>query len=532
MKHIATKAILVLLMVSACVEKSRNDDESKKNNQISFNTDYKPPSFKDSERMKKFNASFPAIDSIFLQHAEKNHYPGLVFGIVADGELIHSGFYGVVDLKSNDKVTNDSEFHIASMTKSFTSMAIIKLRDEGKLHLDDMVANYIPEVSTLTYLTSDATPISIKNLMTMSTGLPEDNPWADRQLEDTEEEFVRLLSGGLSFSSTPSSQYEYSNLGYAMLGTIITRVTAMPYQEYITENILRPLEMNHTYWDYDDVPAGELAIGYRWEDDQWKEEPMLHTGAYGSIGGLITSMKDFSKYVSYLLSAWPERSSPEVGPVKRSSLREMQNPTFPRLSPNSKNLDGEPCPVLSGYAFGLGYRKDCDGIVRISHSGGLPGFGSEYRLYPDYGFAVISFSNRTYAGTGNVNSKVVEQIMDYDIQSRKRFVSKILAEREMQVKEFIENWNDDLGNEIFAENFYLDVSKEIRKGDYDDIISDAGGITSVEPIIPINQMRGTFIMRGDATDVQVFFSLSPEKEPKIQALYYWNVEKGYEIGSF
>jgi hypothetical protein len=207
----------------------------------------------------------------------------------------------------------------------------------------------------------------------------------------------------------------------------------------------------------------------------------------------------------------------------------MQVPNFPRLFPNNTNGDGEPCPVLVGYAYGLGNRKDCNGIVRVSHSGGLPGFGNEYRFYPDYGFGIISFSNRTYAGTGSVNSKVVDAIMKEAIPRREITVSKILLERDAQVKEFIQDWSDEKGEGIFAENFYLDVSKEIRKGDYDYVINEAGGIESVEKLIAINNLRGMFLMRGRTTDVQVFFSLSPEKLPKVQALYYWNVEKGHEI---
>lgn len=529
MKHIIYITTLAVL-ISSCTQSSDiKQSDNKLNYKVSFDDQYEPPSFEDPDRMAKFEASFASIDSIFHQHAKENHYPGLVYGIVIDDKLIHSGSYGFIDLDSKEEVTEDSEFHIASMTKSFTSMAIVKLRDEGLLDLDDPVAKYIPEIEDLIYLTSDATSISIKNLMTMSSGFPEDNPWADRQLEDSEDDFHQLLSGGLSFSSIPSTGYEYSNLGYAMLGTIITRVTGTSYQEYMNLNIFKPLGMSETYWEYDNVPDGKLAIGYRWESEKWTEEPMLHTGAFGSIGGLITSLDDFSKYVTYLMSAWPSRNDEEFGPIKRSSLREMQVPHFTRLFSNSTNPAGEPCPILVGYAYGLGNRKDCDGIIRVSHSGGLPGFGSEYRFYPDYGFGIISFSNRTYAGTGNVNSKVADLIFEQEIQPRQLPVSDILAEREGQVKDFIQTWSDDIGDAIFAENFYLDVSKDIRKGDYDYVINEAGEIKSVESLIPFNNLRGAFLMRGVSTDVQVFFSLTPEKVPKVQALYYWNVEKGYKI---
>lgn len=496
---------------------------------LSHDLTYRAPQFNDPERSAKFARSFSFMDSVFAKYAEENHFPGVSYGLVVDGELIHSGAVGFIELESRKQVDNNTKFHIASETKSFTSMAIVKLRDEGKLNLDDPVVMYIPELENLTYLTADAPHITIKNLMSMSSGLPEDNPWADRQLEETDEEFLGLIAGGLSFSNAPSYEYEYSNLGYAMLGTIISNVTGITYQEYITREILEPLGMTETYWEYEDVPGGELAVGYRWEEEQWKREPMLHSGAFGSIGGLITSLNDMSKYVAYLAGAWPPRNAPETGPVQRSSLREMQTPLFPRMYPNAKDLSGETCPVMLGYAYGLGYREDCKGIKRVGHSGGLPGFGCEYRFYPDYGFGIISFSNRTYGGTSSPNDKVAARIFESGIESRTIFTSEILSQREKEVKEFLNSWSDEIGDRIFAENFYLDESKELRKKEYESVVEKAGEIIGIESLVPFNNLRGSYLMRGAKTDVQVVFTLSPERDPKVQALYYWNVEKGFEI---
>ena len=96
------------------------------------------------------------------------------------------------------------------MTKSFTAMAILKLRDEGKLSLSDPVANYIAEMANLEYLTSDAPAIDIENLLTMTPGFPEDNPWGDRQLDEPDQMLIDLVAHGVSFSNGPSYQYEYS----------------------------------------------------------------------------------------------------------------------------------------------------------------------------------------------------------------------------------------------------------------------------------------------------------------------------------
>jgi len=526
-----TRLVLITMPVILLACAKRTEEGTSTDNTIpvtiNISPTYQPPVFTDPERLEKIKSTFPEVDAIFRRHAEENNYPGLVYGIVVDDSLVFSGATGLVNLDTGEPVTAESGFHIASMTKSFTAMAILKLRDERKLSLLDPVAKYIPGFAGQEYLSRDAPLVTIQNLMTMTSGFPEDNPWADRQLEDSDQEFMELISGGLSFSNIPSYQYEYSNLGYAMLGTIINKVAGMPYQRYITEEIFLPLGMTNTYWEYEEVPDNLLAQGYRWEEEQWKEEPMLHTGAFGAIGGMITSLNDFSKYVAFHLSAWPPRSDPETGPVKRSTVREMQVPTMPRLYAGATDAEGEPCPILSGYGYGLGIRKDCEGLTRVSHSGGLPGYGCEYRFFPDYGIGIISFSNRTYASTGQANAEAMQVILEKsDIEPRAIPASPILKKRTEQVRALLNTWDEQLGEEILADNFYLDQSRKLRMKNAREVLEAAGVITAVDPLRPQNQLRGTFLMHGEQKDVQVFFSLSPEKEPKVQALYLWNVEPG------
>ena len=191
------------------------------------------------------------------------------------------------------------------------------------MKLDDPVYLYIPEMKNQKYLTKDATPATIRHLLTHGAGFPEDNPWGDRQLARTYEELIDLIRKGISFSNNPGLKFEYSNLGFTMLGYIIKKVSGQSYENYITKNILEPLGMSHTYWEYSKVPEKELAHGYRWINGNWSEQPLLHDGIYGAMGGMITSMEDFSKYVALHLSAWPPRDDEDSGSVRRSSIREM-----------------------------------------------------------------------------------------------------------------------------------------------------------------------------------------------------------------
>ncbi len=481
---------------------------------------YKPRRFNHDERKEKIKSAAPELQRLFEEQAKTRKIPGIAWGVVVDNELVASGASGVINLEQKTPATTGSCFRIASMTKSFTAMAILKLRDEGKLSLNDPVAKYIPEMANQEYLTSDSPVIDIENLLTMTAGFPEDNPWGDRQLDEPDQMLMDLVASGISLSNPPSYKYEYSNTGYALLGNIVTRISGMPFQEYIKANILQPLGMDHTYYEFDSVPKDQLAIGYRWEDDQWKLEPMLHNnGSYGAMGGLITSIEDFAKYVGLHLSAWPYRSDPDNGPVKRSTLREMQNPQFSRLYADAKDWNGNACGAMSGYGFGLGSFVDCHGIRVVSHGGALPGFGSKYIFFPEYGVGVMAFGNRTYTGPLPYD-KIMKLLFEkLDLQPRKLPPSDILLERQKQVAQLIEHWdNPDLEEKILAENFYLDRSRERRMQEIQEILNKAGGIQKTDEIKPENQLRGSFKIKAKNGYMNVYFTLTPEKVPKVQDL--------------
>ncbi|NOT74648.1 MAG: beta-lactamase family protein [Cyclobacteriaceae bacterium] len=495
---------------------SKTDQPASK---VSFTDTYLAPTFTDTDRIEKMKAAFPAIDKIFHDYFEKNHFPGIAFGIVADGQLIYSNAFGVSDVKMMTQTTSKTNFRIASMTKSFTAVAILRLRDEGKLSLTDPVSKYIPEVSKVSYLTQDSQPMTIEHLLTMSAGFPEDNPWGDRQLADKNEDLIALLNEGISFSNAPGLTYEYSNLGFGMLGLIVNKVSGQPYQQYINDNILKPLQMNDTRWEFTEVPKEQLALGYRWEDNTFKEEPILHDGIFGAMGGLICSIEDFSKYVQFHLSAWPPRNEDESPVLKRSSLREMhQLQRFGALLSNFKTRSGNLCPTIGGYGYGLGYRKDCNGTVSIRHGGGLPGYGSEWRFFPDYGIGIVSLSNLTYGGLGSQNAAALDTLVYIaKLQPRVLPVSSILEQRQKEIVESIQTWPENKMN-LFAENFFMDFSLESRKATSAEMLMKAGKIISVGKLIPENQLRGKFVIECEEKNILVFFTLTPEKTPLIQQL--------------
>ncbi len=509
------KTVLFLISITGCLF------NTVLRAQVLYDATYKPAVFEDADRLEKIKKAFPAIDSIYRKIATANHFPGLAFGIVADGRLVHTGNFGFTDIEKKTPVSSASLFRIASMSKSFTAMAILKLRDDGKLNLDDPAYKFIPELKNLKYPTADSPPLTVRHLLTHGAGFPEDNPWGDRQLSDTDKELMDFIRGQIIFSNPPGIDYEYSNLGFALLGKIITNVSGQRYQDYIRNNIWKPLGMNTTEWEYSNVAANKLAHGYRWLNDKWNEEVLLHDtpdGSWGAMGSMISSVNEFANYMAFHLSAWPPGNDRETGPIKRSSVREMHHPwRYNGFNAGYKYPDGRVCPIVSAYAYGLGWTRDCEGRTYIAHSGGLPGFGSQWRIMPEYGIGVVAFANRTYAGVGGANLQVLDTIIKIaGLKPAALPASRILEERKAQLIKILPGWENAERSGIFAENFFPDYPIDSLKKRAREIFDKAGKITSVKEMKPENQLRGSFLMIGEKADIQVYFTLSPENPPLIQ----------------
>jgi CubicO group peptidase (beta-lactamase class C family) len=340
-----------------------------------------------------------ATDRIFEDYRLDAHVPGLVYGIVIDGRLVHVRGFGVQDLDSGRRVDADTLFRIASMTKAFTALTVLKLRDDGRVRLDALAEDYVPELRGWTYPTADSPRIRVRDLLNHTAGFVTDDPWGDRQTPLPEAEFSRLLRAGVPFTRAPGTAFEYSNLGYALLGRIVTNASAQPYAETIDRVLLRPLGLRSSGFRYDAAPAERRALGYRWEEDAWRREPDLAHGAFGAMGGLQTSASDYAKWVAFLLDAWPARDGADAGAVRRATVRELATGSnFPSVRARFGRSGADACRQAATYGMGMIAAADCDLGLTLSHGGGYPGYGSHVLLLPDHGIGIFAFANRTYAG--------------------------------------------------------------------------------------------------------------------------------------
>jgi len=479
-----------------------------------------PPRFADAERAKKLAAAFPEIEKIFSEWFGRNAAPGAVMGVVVDGQLAWVKGMGVAEVASKRPVTADTVFRIASMTKSFTAMAILKLRDEGKLSLDDPAAKYIPELANLPYPTKDAPIITIRHLLTHSEGFPEDNPWGDRQLAQPDTTLREWLKAGIPFSTSPGTGFEYSNYGFALLGQIVANVSRKPYDEYVRENIIVPLGMTSTTFHERDVPRDRIALGYRWEDETWKPEPILAHGSFGAMGGLWTTVNDLAKYVAFLMSAFPPRDEAETGPIRRSSAREMQQSwRFVGARMGRATVDAPLQMGAQSYDYGLSTSLNCLWETIVSHSGGLPGYGSLMRWLPEYGVGVIGMTNKTYTSPG---APMADALLALDktgaLKPRVVQPSEALLAAQRDVSKLVTSWDDALATRLAADNLFLDQTAERRATELRNLLSKHGACQSVGAIDAENALRGRWRITCDRGWLEVGITLAPTMPARVQLL--------------
>ena len=462
---------------------------------------------------------FSALDGLFADYTLEAHIPGSVFGVVADGQLVHVGGVGVQNLSSRRPVGPDTSFRIASMTKAFTALTVLQLRDEGKLLLDEPAETYVPELRGWQYPTRDSARIRVRDLLNHTAGFITDDPWGDRQTLLPEAEFDRLLREGVSFARTPGTGSEYSNLGYALLGRIIGNVSGQPYNLTISQKLLEPLAMSSTDFTADAVPIERRALGYSWIDDAWHVEVPIPHGSFGAMGGMFSTAADYAKWVIYLLSAWPPRDEAESGPVRRATVRELaQGSSFPdrrRRFGHSTNYRNQ----AAAYGMGMVVAVDEELGFTLSHSGGYPGFGSHVLLLPNYRAGLFAFGNRTYAGVAAPiwDAALMLRKTGY-IKDRPEVVTDALSKAYRAVEAIYATGDIAAAGDLLAVNFLMDRDAQRWARDLARLKAQVGECIAAGPIRAMSSLSGEFLWTCAHGRITGSLSLAPTREVGIQQI--------------
>lgn len=431
--------------------------------------------------------------------------PGIAFGLIHDGNLIYASGLGEKVLGSHKAPSADSVFRIASMTKSFTATAILKLRDNGLLQLDAPITTYLPWSATIG-LPASSSPITVLDLLTMGAGLPTDDPWGDRQENLPLSEFDEMVAEGLTFNRNSNTAFEYSNLSYALLGRIISVVTGEEYEKYVAREILEPLGMGSSTFFTGEIADEDRAIGYAKFDSGLTEEPVTKHGAFTPMGGLHSTVNDLAKWVE----------------TYRNGRDEEQTPY--RFAQSWLASAFEDCPeriVSSSYGYGLFIDDDANLGRFVHHSGGYPGFGSHMRWHQQSGWAIIALGNVTYAPVRVVCTDILNYLVHEFMKTAKPTpeLNPATEEAIKIVNSLLNEWDDSLANKWFTENMDLDQPRGERKAEFLKTAAGKNNWTVVEGSIKAPTKSYAIWKVASGYEVlEIKLLMSPEKNQRIQKL--------------
>ena len=444
------------------------------------------------------------LDDVFARWAIVEHTPAIAWGLIHDGELIIARGIGTVRVGDQAQPSETSVFRIASMTKSFTGAALMSLVVDGAVRLDEPVATYVPELAGWRGPTTDGPPLTVRHLTSMESGLPSDDPWADRHLDLPPEGMDALIDAGASFTWTPGTRFEYSNLGWGLIGRVIERTAGVKPQELVTQRFLGPLLMTSTTWVRPDV--ADVAEPYRWQDDAWEEElEPPGDGTIAPMGGLWSTVADLARWVTFFCDAYPPRDDPDDGPLARWARREMQQPRrMDSIDEIRIRPSGPARSVAFGYGIGLSMRLDPRLGTIVTHSGGVPGYGSHMRWLPDRKVGVVALSNVTYGDMGWACAEALELLADLDAlpKAPDETAAPALQAAAARTVDLVNRWNDDDARALFADNVELDDAFDRRAKEAADTVARHGAL-AMESLDVDTPQRGDVIAAGGLVKIEL-----------------------------
>ncbi len=321
--------------------------------------------------------------------AGSSRVPAVSFGIVHDQELVTSGAFGLANPDEELAATPDTLYSICSISKLFTSIGLMQQYDEGKVRLDDPVGDHLDWFERLEDAHPDDEPVTIRRLLTHSSGLPRESDfpyWTDADYPfPTSDQIRERLSSQQTLYPT-STYWQYSNLGLTLVGEIVAEVSGQRYNETMRERILDPLDMDATFTDIPvELRGGRMAIGYTALDHDGTRDVVesFRTRGIAPAAGFASNVTDLAKF-----AMWQFRVlDGENELIQPSSLREMQRVQY--IDPDFETTWG----------LGFSVRKEGDRVY-ARHGGGCPGFYTEFRIEPKTKIGAVVLTNAIGSNPG------------------------------------------------------------------------------------------------------------------------------------
>jgi CubicO group peptidase (beta-lactamase class C family) len=347
----------------------------------------------DSNAQTRPSKELAEFAQLFRTEIKQAGIVGGSFVFLKDNKVAASEHVGFANEATKQPVDIDTIYHWASNTKPFTGIAIMQLRDRGLLKLDDPVTKYLPELRTVHNQFGSMDEITIRHLMTHSAGFrgstwPWDKGESWEPFEPTEYSQLVAMFPFTEILFKPGSKFSYSNPGIIFLGKIIEKLSGDDYEVYIDKNILKPLEMYHTYFDA--TPYHLLknrSHSYYVENGKNTEARFdANTGITVSNSGLNSPLSDMIKYLNFLVGDAAKQNVYD-GILKRSSLEEMW---LPQLKAETDSNGSAGFTTDIGLIFFIDSRVS---TLHIDHGGDQNGFISYIDLEPKKKTAVVMVFN-------------------------------------------------------------------------------------------------------------------------------------------
>jgi CubicO group peptidase (beta-lactamase class C family) len=378
---------------------------------------------------------------------------------------------------------------------------LLKLRDQNKIKLSDQIAKFIPTLKD-----SRWTKATIFDLLTMRSGLPTDDPWGDRLLPYSDQELSRVYSEDLIFAADCGSEFHYSNLGYMLLGRIISTVSGVSALSAIKEQLLTPLAMHRTEW----IPTGkEWLPGFTLKDSNFVKQPIDQAIGDGAVfGGLWSTLNDLSIWLAFLMDANQHQAARYQEVLSLASRQELQQGVV-RVSP-PKSI----AVLTEGFDYALGLRTFINReLTFVGHTGGLPGYGSHFRWHQETKLGIIALANLTYASVYKPCQEAL-RIAVLNQQASCKPIATLVKERAQQLFEYFHQGSLDKNEELFAFNFFMDNPLGGFQVEFAEISKSFAAISFSDLIVLPEPGLGARVAVGG--EFVFSFSLSPGEGGKVQ----------------
>lgn len=329
------------------------------------------------------------LKALTQHHFEDGHSPGLSVAVIQNGRTLLMEGMGSADIENDVPATTKTVYRIGSLTKQFTAAAIMKLANENKLKLDDVISKYLSETP------KQWSEVTVRNLLNHTSGIPSYTSmeaFAKQYRLDLSHEQLLDMIRHEKVDFKPNEKWAYSNSGYYLLGLVIESVTKKSYEQYLTEVFFEPLDMESSFYCDHKKIIKHRASGYEKMEGEWVNADILSMNSPFAAGALCSTVEDLAKWSVALAGG-------KVIPLE--SYRQMITP--------EKLTDG----MLLPYGFGLGV-GELLGYKQVGHGGGINGFITHNTHYPERKLHIVVLTNSGSGKPSKLTTELAEAALTWN----------------------------------------------------------------------------------------------------------------------